>query len=182
MNGRTSGRLVRSMLRYLKERIGDAAFEAVGRELAVESRRLLTDPVSSTDWIALDLWLPVIELFERRFGDPATWQLLREVTRGTMAVAMQKGWSAFMADITPELLLQRSGTFWSMSYDTGQLVVVNRGPRRCRMAIDGWPDPPQPVVASVAEACVVFMVRLDERAGRVREERVDGRAELEISW
>jgi len=179
---RASGRLVRSMLRYLHERVGDAAFEAIGRELDPEAHKLLTGPVSSTDWIPLSTWLPVLELFERRLGDAATWQLVREVTRGTMAVAVQKGWSAFMADITPELLLQRSGTFWSMSYDTGQLVVMARGPRRCRMAIDGWPDPPVPVVASVAEACVVFLVRLGDRDGRVREERVDGRAELEITW
>ncbi len=179
---KASGRMVRSILRYLRERVGDASYEALARELSDGPQKLMASHPSSTDWIPLDDWLPVLELFERRFGDPATWQLLREVTRGTMAVAIAKGWSTFMADITPELMLQRSGTFWSMSYDTGQLVVLARGPRRCRMAIEGWPSPPQPVVAQVAEACVVFLVRLGERGGRVREESVDGRAELEITW
>jgi hypothetical protein len=192
-----SGRLVRSILRNLRDRVGDAAYEAIGRELGGAPQRVMTSQPSSTessrpspslggarkgDWIPLSDWLPIIELFERRFGDVTTWQLLRETTRATMAVAVAKGWSAFMADITPDLLLQRSGTFWSMSYDTGQLVVLGRGPRRCRMAIEGWPSPPQPVVAQAAEACVVFLVRLGERGGRVREEMVDGRAELEITW
>jgi hypothetical protein len=99
-----------------------------------------------------------------------------------MAVAVAKGWSAFMADITPDLLIQRSATFWSMTYDTGQLVVLSRGPRRVRLGIEGWPSPPAPVVAQVAEACVVFMVRLGERAGRVREELEGGRSELEVTW
>jgi hypothetical protein len=185
-----SGRLVRSILRNLRDRVGDAAYEALGRELGGGAQRVMTTHPSSTepagarkaDWIPLGDWLPILELFEKRFGDPQTWQLLRETTRATMAVAVSKGWSAFMADITPELLLQRSGTFWSMSYDTGQLVVLARGPRRCHMAIEGWPSPPPPVVAQAAEACVVFLVRLGERGGRVREELVDGRAELEITW
>lgn len=177
-----SGRLVRSFLRYLRERVSDSAFEAVARELPADGAALLGRQVSSTEWVPLQTWLPVLSAFESRWGDPTTLQLLREMTRATMAVAVQKGWSAFMADITPELLLARSGTFWQHSYDTGQLVVVGRGPRRCRMAIEGWASPPAPVVASAAEACVVFLVRLGERTGRAVEEVKDGRAEIDVSW
>jgi hypothetical protein len=177
-----SGRLVRSFLRYLRERAGEAACQAIGRELGGAPGALVATPPLSTDWIPLATWLPVLAAFERRFGDPATWQLLRETTRATMAVAMQKGWSRFMADITPDLLAERAGTFWQMSYDTGMLVVRARGPRRCRLAIENWRDPPAPVVASVAEACVVFLVRLGERSGRAVETIADGCAELEVSW
>lgn len=176
-----SGRLVRAFLRYLRERVGEGACAAIGRELGGASGALLDQPPARTDLIPLSVWLPVLGAFEARFGNPATWQLLRETTRATMAVAMQKGWSAFMADVTPDLLLERAGTFWQMSYDTGTLVVSERGPRRCRLVLDGFPDPPAQVVASVAEACVVFLVRLGERSGRAVETIAGGRA-IEVTW
>lgn len=179
---RASGRLARSFLRYLRERVGDVAYEAIARELAPEGAALLRQPPDRHDWVPLAVWLPVLEAFERRFGDPATLQLVREATRATMAVAVEKAWAAFLADATPEALLQRAGTFWAMSYDTGTLVVAARGPRRWRLAIDGWEAPPPQVVASVAEACVVFLVRLGERAARAVDTLNGGRGEIEVSW
>jgi hypothetical protein len=177
-----SKRLARSFLRYLQDRVGDQAYEVIAARLPPVAAKLVREGGGADDWIPLEVWLPVLEAFEQRHGSPATWQLLREMTRSCMAVAVAKGWSAFMADITPELLLQRSGTFWQMSYNRGELVVLARGPRRCRLGVEGWTDPPAPVVASVAEACVVFLVRLGERSGRAIEERVNGRAELEVTW
>jgi hypothetical protein len=177
-----SGRLVRSFVRYLRERIGEGGIDAIARELSAPERALLSPQVGKLDWVPFATWLPVLAAFERRFGDLQTWRLLREMTRATMAVAVAKGWSAFLADTTPDLLMSRSGTLWQMSYNTGQLVVLQRGARHCRMAIEGWPDPPEPVVASVAEACVVFLVRLGERTGRAVEETVGGRAEIEVNW
>jgi hypothetical protein len=174
--------LVRSFLRYLRERVGEEGFEAVGRELAGPPAELLHHPVGRLDWIPLGTWLPVLEAFERWFGDLPTWRLLREMTRATTAVAVAKGWSAFMADLTPDLLLQRSGTFWHMSYNTGQLVVLQRGSRHCLLAIEGWQSPPASVVASVAESCVVFLVRLGERTGRAVDRVVSGRAEIDVTW
>jgi len=182
MTPTVSRRLARSFLRYLRERVGDAGYDATAAALAAGPAQLMRDPQAAADWIALDDWLPILRELERRFGDPSTMQLLRETTRFCMAVAVAKGWSAFLADVTPDLLLQRSSSFWQMSYATGRLVVLQRGARRCRLAIDGWTDPPPEVVASVAEACVVFLVRLGERTGRAVEERVNGRAEIDITW
>ena len=182
MTAQVSKRLARSFLRYLKERVGDSAYEAVAQSLPPGAAQLMRDTGSAADWIALDDWLPVLRGLEQRFGDPSTLQLLRETTRFCMAVAVAKGWSAFLADVTPDLLLQRSSSFWQMSYSTGQLVVVTRASKHCRLAIDGWKDPPPEVVASVAEACVVFLVRLGDRNGRAVEERVNGRAEIDITW
>lgn len=179
----TARRLVRSFLRYLKERVGDGAYEALARELPPRSAALMTERVGSgADHIPLDDWLPVVRAFEARFGDPTTLQLLRETTRAMMAVAVDKGWSTFLADVTPDLLLARSGTFWSMSYDAGRLVVRARGPRRCLLALEGWDDPPPEVVAMLAEACVVFLVRLGERGGRAIEGRNGATAEIEAIW
>ena len=180
-----SGRLVRSFLRYLCERIGNGGFDATVRELPAAQAALVASASSGQgrpDWVALASWLPVLTVFEQRFGDLHTWRLLREMTRATMAVAVARSWSSFLADTTPEQLLSRSGTFWQMSYNTGQLLVLQRGPRRCRLAIEGWPNPPGPVIASVAEACIVFLVRLGERTGRAVEEVVAGRAEVDVSW
>jgi hypothetical protein len=178
-----SRRLTRSFLRYLRERVGDGAYEATVQSLPAPAARLARDPAAAPEWIALDDWLPVLRGFERRFGDPSTLQLLREMTRNCMAVAVAKGWSAFLADVTPDTLLQRAGTFWSMSYDAGQLVVPQRGPRHARLAIDGWPEPPAEVVASLTEACVVFLVRLGERGARAVEQPMrNGRAEIDVHW
>jgi hypothetical protein len=178
----TTRRLVRSFLRYLKERVGDAAYDAIARELPPPSAALMQGGGAGADAIPLDDWLTVLRTFEARFGDPSTLQLLRETTRATMAVAVDKGWSTFLADVTPDLLLARSGTFWSMSYDTGRLVVRARGPRRCLLALEGWDDPPPEVVAMLAEACVVFLVRLGERGGRAIERRDGATAEIEAVW
>jgi hypothetical protein len=177
-----SKRLARSFLRYLRERVGDAGYEAVASSLAAGPAQLMREPNAAADWIPLDDWLPILRELELRFGDPATLQLLRETTRFCMAVAVAKGWSAFLADVTPDLLLQRSSSFWQMSYAMGQLVVVSRAARHVRLGVDGWADPPPEVVASVCEACVVFLVRLGERGGRAVEQRTNGRAEIDVTW
>jgi hypothetical protein len=170
-------------LRYLRERVGDGAYDATVQTLPAASSSLARDPAAAADWIALDDWLAVLRGFERRFGDPSTLQLLREMTRSCMAVAVAKGWSTFLADVTPDTLLQRAGTFWSMSYDAGTLAVLQRGPRHARLALDGWPQPPPEVVASLSEACVVFLVRLGERGARAVEQPLhDGRAEIDVHW
>jgi hypothetical protein len=182
MTAKVSRRLARSFLRYLRERVGDTAYEASAASLPPGPAQLMRDPGAAGDWVALDDWLPVLRELEHRFGDPSTLQLLRETTRFCMAVAVAKGWSAFLADVTPDLLLQRSSSFWQMSYSEGQLIVVSRASKHCRLAIDGWKDPPPEVVASVAEACVVFLVRLGDRNGRAVEQRADGRVEIDITW
>jgi hypothetical protein len=177
-----SGRLVRSFLRYLKERVGEAQFEAVGAKLAPAEAALLHAAPHRTDWIPLATWQPVLEAFERRFGDLATWRLIREATRSTMAVAISKAWSTFLADATPELLLERADTFWKMSYNAGTLTVAVRKPRRIVLALDGWPRPPEPVVAMVAEACAVFLARLGEREPHAIDRLAGERAEVDVTW
>jgi hypothetical protein len=171
-----SRRMARSILRSLRETIGEAAYESVMR-VAPES---VTQPKG--DWVALADWQPLAGEFERRFGDPATWQLLRQATRLAMAVAISKGWSTFLADVTPDLLLERADTFWKMSYNAGTLVVVSRKSRHVVLAIDGWPSPPEPVGAMVAEACAVFLARLGERAPRGIDRVSGDRVEIDVTW
>lgn len=175
-----SGRLVRSSLRYLREREGAAAVAAVGR--AFPAHEFLRVARVDDGWIALPAWLEVLGAFERRFGDPETLRLLREMTRATMAAALSTVWGTFLAGAGLGELLDRAGTFWSLSFDTGALVVVERGPKRARLAVDGWESPPREVGAMVAEACAVFLARVGVAAPRVVERVVSGRLELESLW
>jgi hypothetical protein len=170
---KVSGRLIRAFLRTLKERVGDAPYEELAR-----SHPLAATPPAGSDWIPLGEWLPLLDAFERRFGDPASLQLTRETTRATMAVAVQRGWAVSRATVTHDGLLARADEFWRMSYDTGHLAVGDRGPRHVSIQIQGWPDVPPVVVASVAEACVVFLVGLGERGARA----VDQGATVQVSW
>ena len=166
-------RMTRSVLRSLREIIGEPACDAALRALP------------AGDWIPVDDWQKTAADLERRFGDPSTWQLMRQGTRLAMAVAISKGWSAFLADVTPDLLLERADTFWKLSYDAGTMVVVSRKPRHVVLTIDGWPSPPEPVGAMVAEACAVFLARLGERAPRAidRINPAQGdRVEIDVTW
>jgi hypothetical protein len=158
--------MARSILRSLREVVGEAALPQL----------------PAGDWIPVEEWHKAAADLERRFGDPATWQLLRQATRLAMAVAISKGWSAFLADVTPDLLLERADTFWKMSYNTGELVVVARKPRHVVMAVSGWPSPPEPVGAMVAEACAVFLARLGERAPRAIDRMNGDRVEIDVTW
>jgi hypothetical protein len=179
---RVSKRLVRSFVRYLRDRVGEAAYDAAVHALPDGSSTLARQPQGAPDWIPLDTWLPILRAFEARFGQPDTLQLCREMTRSCMAVAVAKGWSAFLADITPHELLQRANTFWRLSYDTGTLRVAARGPRSCKLVVDGWLHAPAEVQASLSEACVVFLVRLDERNARAVESRNAGLMEIDVTW
>jgi hypothetical protein len=167
-----SRRMARSILRSLREVVGDAAYESVMRPL----------PELKGDWVPLAEWQAIVGEFEKHFGDPSTWQLLRQATRLAMAVAISRGWSTFLADVTPDLLLERADTFWKMSYNAGTLVVVSRKPRHVLMAVEGWPSPPAPVGAMVAEACAVFLARLGERAPRAIDSLDGERAQIEVTW
>jgi hypothetical protein len=172
MTPAASRRMTHSILRSLREVVGEAAYEAIMRGLA--------EP--KADWVPLDEWLKIVGEFERRFGDPQTWQLLRQATRLAMAVAISKGWSAFLADVTPEVLMDRADTFWKMSYNAGTMVVVSKKPRHVVLAVDGWTSPPAPVGAMVAEACAVFLARLGERAPRAIDRLTADRAEIDVTW
>jgi hypothetical protein len=163
--------MARSILRSLREVVGESAYESVMRS----ANKL------EGDWVPLDDWQAIVNLFEQRFGDLATWQLLRQATRLAMAVAISRGWSTFLDDVTPDLLLERADTFWKMSYNAGTLVVLSRKPRHVVLAVDGWASPPPYVGAMVAEACAVFLARLGERAPRAIDQAGD-RVEIDVTW
>jgi hypothetical protein len=175
-----SGRLVRSSLRYLRDRVGAATVAAVAREFPQHA--FLQAPRVDDGWIPLGAWLEVLAAFEQRDGDPETLRLLREMTRATMAAAVSTVWGTFLASATTEQLLDRVGTFWSVSFDTGSLSVVERAHGRARLAVDGWPSPPREVGAMVAEACAVFLARLGVAAPRVVDRVVSGRLEIDGAW
>ncbi len=179
-NPSISGRLVRSSLRYLREREGDAAMAAIAQQFPRHD--FLHAPRVGDGWIPLGSWLEVLAAFEQRFGDPPTLRLLREMTRATMAAAVSTVWGTFLATATPDQLMARVGDFWSVSFDTGTLAVAERSHGRARLAVDGWPDPPREVGAMVAEACAVFLARVGVGAPRVVDRVVNGRLELDGAW
>lgn len=180
MTPHISGRLVRSQLRYLRDRVGAAAVAAVAKERPQDA--FLQAPRVGDGWIDLTAWIEVLDTLERRFGDRETLRLLREMTRATMAAAVSTVWGTFLADATTEQLLERVGDFWSVSFDTGKLVVVERAHGRARLAVEGWPTPPREVGAMVAEACAVFLARIGVAGPRVVDEVVNGRLEITGAW
>jgi hypothetical protein len=201
-----SGRLVRSSLRYLRDREGAAAIAQVARELPAapfvtaaggdDGRPQPAQPraqsaakdaqpgaqAAAKDWIGLPDWLAFLGAVERRYGDPETLRLLREMTRATMAAALSTVWGTHLHGASPFQLLDRAGDFWSLSFDTGRLVVVERGAGRARLAVEGWDDPPREVGVIVAEACAVFLARLGFAAPRVVADVVNRRLEIVGAW
>jgi hypothetical protein len=175
-----SGRLVRSSLRYLREREGAATMAALARELP--GHAFLTAAHVDDGWIALPEWLEVLAAVEQRFGDPATLRLLREMTRATMAAAVSTVWMTFLQGATPEQLLDRAGELWKLSFDTGRLVVVERGPKRARLAVEDWDGPPREVGVIVAEACAVLLARMGVAGPRVIDSVVNQRLEIAGAW
>lgn len=171
MTAAVSRRMENSILRSIRELVGEAAYDAAMRTL----------PQAAGDWIPVEEWQQIASTFENRFGDPSTWQLIRQATRLAMAVAISKGWSTFLADVTPDLLLERADTFWKLSYNSGTLVVVSRKPRHVVLAVDGW-SPPAPIGAIVAEACAVFLAKLGERAPRAVDSVNGDRVEIDVTW
>lgn len=175
-----SGRLVRSSLRYLRDREGAATLATLAQQFPQHA--FLRAAHVDDGWIPLAAWLEVLAAVEQRFGDPATLRLLREMTRATMAAAVSTVWGTFLASATPDQLMARVGDFWSVSFDTGTLVVAERAHGRAKLAVDGWPDPPREVGAMVAEACAVFLARIGVGAPRVVDHVVSGRLEIDGSW
>jgi hypothetical protein len=179
-NPAISGRLVRSSLRYLRDREGAATVAAVARELPQHA--FLHAAHVDDGWIPIAAWLEVLAAFEQRCGDPPTLRLLREMTRATMAAAVSTVWGTFLATATPDQLMARVGDFWSVSFDTGTLGVVERAHGRAKLAVDGWANPPREVGAMVAEACAVFLARVGVGAPRVVDHVVNGRLESDGAW
>jgi hypothetical protein len=177
---RISGRLVRSSLRYLRDREGAATVAAIAQQFPQHA--FLHAARVDDGWIPLAQWLEVLAAFEQRVGDPPTLRLLREMTRATMAAAVSTVWGTFLANATPDQLMARVGDFWSVSFDTGTLVVAERAHGRAKLVVDGWPDPPREVGAIVAEACAVFLARVGRGAPRVVDGVVNGRLEIDGAW
>jgi hypothetical protein len=177
---RISGRLVRSSLRYLRDREGAPAIAAIAQRLPQHD--FLRAAHVGDDWIPLAAWLEVLAAVEQQFGDPPTLRLLREMTRATMAAAVSTVWGTFLSSATPDQLMARVGDFWSVSFDTGTLTVAERAHGRAKLVVDGWIDPPREVGAMVAEACAVFLARVGVGAPRVIDRVVNGRLEIDGAW
>jgi hypothetical protein len=177
-----SYRLVRSCLRYLRERIGEPALTALAEVDAPAVLSMATPAQPAPEWVPLRTFAELLERVEVRHGDPATHRLVREMTRATMAAAISSVWATFFADATPESMLERATQLWSLSYDAGRLVVLERGPRRARLAIEGWPGVPEVVGVLLGEASAVIVARLGGRAPRAVTSRSTDRIELEIDW
>jgi hypothetical protein len=176
---------VRSCLRYLRERIGQPGLAAVANDTGVAG---LLETASAPgaqpapDWVPVQGFAELLERVEARHGDPATHRIVREMTRATMAAAISSVWATFFADATPESMLERAAQLWSLSYDTGHLSLLERGPRRARLAIEGWPAVPEVIGVLLGEASAVIVARLGGRAPRAVASRSADRIELEIAW
>ena len=81
-----SGRLVRSSLRYLRDREGAATIAAIAQQFPQHAflQRRTSTMAGSRPAPGSRCWRP----FEQRIGDPPTLRLLREMTRATMAAAV----------------------------------------------------------------------------------------------
>ena len=179
---RVSARLYRAFLRYLGERLGPTAVQALAAGLTPSAAATIAAPPSRSEWVSVRSLEELLVSAEAQFGDPETHRLLREMTRTTMAAALSTVWSTFLAEATPESMLDRAPLLWQASYDTGNLQVVERGARRARLRLAAWPDPPQVVAVPVAEACAVIIARMGVGAPRAVEARISGAVEIEVSW
>jgi hypothetical protein len=117
------GTAIQSSLRFVRERFGAAAVDAILRALPAERCGVLSGAILVSAWYPLEVLLAYMKEAERQLGarDP---ELLYDMGQASCDHGVTGVYKVFFKVGSPEFVTSRSARVFSSYYDTGELRLL----------------------------------------------------------
>ncbi len=154
------GTAVLSSLRYVRQRFGEPALAGVLSALPAEDGARLRDLVLASSWYPIGCLMRFMQEAEKQLAsqDP---KLLQNMGRASCEEGLKGVYKIFLKVGSPGFTIDRAARVLSNYYDTGELVVVDKGERRVAAELRGLEEAGQPL----CERIYGWMQRMLEMTG-----------------
>ncbi|HVO10858.1 MAG TPA: hypothetical protein VMX54_08960 [Vicinamibacteria bacterium] len=130
------GTAVLSSLRYLRARFGEQALAGVLSAMPAEDGALLRGLVLASSWYPMGCLLRLMQEAERQLASQEP-RLLQNMGRASCDEGLKGIYKIFLRVGSPGFTIDRAARVLANYYDTGELVVVERGERHVAVELRG---------------------------------------------
>ncbi len=136
MAARIKGASLINTIGILREVLGVARFQEIVALCPPPTQNLIRRTLIAVEWVALDQWAPFVQtIFEYicRKDEHQFRRLMRAVCKRDFSTLYR----SYIAQTSPQGVLEKSSTIWSSYFDSGSLVLA---------PVEPGQDPLQPIL------------------------------------
>lgn len=127
MAARIKGASLINTIGILREVLGVARFQEIVALCPPPTQNLIRRTLIAVEWVALDQWAPFVQtIFEYicRKDEHQFRRLMRAVCKRDFSTLYR----SYIAQTSPQGVLEKSSTIWSSYFDSGSLVLAPNEP------------------------------------------------------
>src|SRR5512139_2590422 len=132
---KVKGTAIQSSLRYVRERFGEEALQAVLAALPSADSAEMTGALASS-WCPMESFLRFMREAKRQLGAREP-DVLRNMGRASCDYGVTGVYKIFFKVGSPEFIISRATRVFSSYYDTGRIAVVETRPVRAVVEVTG---------------------------------------------
>jgi hypothetical protein len=132
---KVKGTAIQSSLRYVRERFGEEALQAVLAALPAADSADLSGALASS-WCSMESLLRFMQEAKRQLG-PREPDVLRNMGRASCDYGVTGVYKVFFRVGSPEFIIGRATRVFSSYYDTGRIAVVESRDGRAVVEVTG---------------------------------------------
>jgi hypothetical protein len=157
---KVKGSALKARMQYVREHGGDPATERLLAALSSEARALATDGFLPNEWYPYAVFVELCEAIDRLHGK-GDQELCYELGRYACEANLPTLYRIFFKIGSIQFIIRRAALAWRVTYDTGDLKILEEGPNHVVAEIQGVPHPSRAHCLSVRG----WMVRAGEISG-----------------
>lgn len=127
MAARIKGASLINTIGILREVLGVARFQEIVALCPPQTQNLIRRTLIAVEWVALDQWAPFVQtIFEYicRKDEHQFRRLMRAVCKRDFSTLYR----SYIAQSSPQAVLEKSSTIWSSYFDSGSLTMAPEAP------------------------------------------------------
>lgn len=138
---RMKGTILFSSVGYLREKLGEAGYEALVDTLPEEDRETLQRPILVGNWYRFGLLVDLMKAAEGRVRPAPGYTIPWEMGRYSAEAGLKGIYRLFFKVAETGFILKRATQLFSAYYDSGAMQVVTSEPKLAVIRIVGFEEP-----------------------------------------
>ena len=136
MAARIKGASLINTIGILREVLGGSRFQEIVTRCPVQTQNLIRRTLIALEWVPLEQWAPFLQAIYEHIchkDEPQFRRLMRAVCKRDFSTLYR----SYIAQSSPQAVLEKSSTIWSSYFDSGSLTLALAEPDQ---------DPQQPTL------------------------------------